>query len=249
MTTTDDTLYTARLLGPTIIEQGSDSVITCPLYRSGVLVAPSSGTVTIYGAGNAVIVSAAAVTITSSIATYSVLSTATAGLVPAEGWRIEWTLLLSTGRTRTIRTDGVLVMRRMYPVITDVDLLQLHPELTRLMPPTESNYQDYIDAMIAEAEGRLVAAGRRPWLIISAHALREYTLNGALAKIWRSLATGGTGTREWDLSEHYRSQSAAEWEKLALVYAAETTAAPSDAAGKRRGASPTVWLSGRQGWL
>jgi hypothetical protein len=250
MTTTDDAVYTARLLGPTILEAGTDSVITCPVYRAGALVAPTSGTVDVYDETNTLIVSAAVVVV-ASIATYTVLATATAAKVPSEGWRFEWSLVLSPTRTKNFRTDGVLALHRLYPVIADVDLLQLHPELARLMPPTESNYQDVIDAVFGEAESRLVGAGRRPWLILSAHALRMYLLNGALSAVWRMLATGGEGTREWSLSVDYRTTAAGEWDKLALVYATPTTGENADAPGKKRAGAPVLWLSGRprSGWI
>lgn len=244
MPTVDDAVHTARFLGPTVLEQGSDCVITCPVYRSGALVAPTSGTVEVYDEANVLVVTAATANV-GSVATYTVLAAALASKVPSEGWRFVWTLLLPTGRTKAFRTDGVLALHRLYPVVTDIDLLQLHPELARLMPATETSYQDWIDAVVAEAESRLVAAGRRPWLITSAHALREYELNGALAKIWRSLATGGVGTREWDLSEHYRMVTASEWDRLALVYATPTTGENTDKAGKKRAASPVLWLSRR----
>ncbi len=247
MTTTDEAVYTARLLGPTILEQGSDSVATCPVYRGGAIVVPTSGTVTIHDDAGVVVVEDAAVEIVASIASYTVLATATSSKTPNEGWRFAWSLTLPGGRVKTFKTDAVLALHRLYPVITDIDILQLHPELTRLMPPTETSYQDFIDAMVAEAESRLVGAGRRPWLILSAHALREYELNGVLAKVWRSLATGGVGTREWDLSEHYRTLAGAEYDKLALVYATPTTGENADVPGKRRGGAPVVWLCRKGG--
>lgn len=245
MPTTDETIFTARLLGPTVVEKGVDTVVGCPVYRNGALVAPDSGTVSVYDETNTLVVTAA-VEVVGSVATYTVLGTATSSRTPSEGWRFEWALVFSTGRARTFRTDGVLALHRLYPVITDTDLLQLHPELARLMPPTETNYQDVIDAVFGEAESRLVAAGKRPWLIASAHALRMYLLNAALDRVWRMLATGGVGTREWDLADSYRTQAAAEWDRLKLVYAEPTTGQNADVPGKRKGVSPVLWLSSRR---
>ena len=74
------TLYTARLTGPTLLEKGRDTVITCPVYRDNALVVPSAVAVSIWTAAGVSVVAAAAGTVTGSIATYTVAAASTSGL-------------------------------------------------------------------------------------------------------------------------------------------------------------------------
>jgi hypothetical protein len=46
------TLYSARLIGPEIIEAGMDNVVTCPVYRDGALVVPTVYTLTVWNSAN-----------------------------------------------------------------------------------------------------------------------------------------------------------------------------------------------------
>lgn len=243
-TTTTETLHSVRFTGPTVIERGQPSVITAPVWLAGALVAPASGTVTIYDDSNTVIVSAAAVTITSSIATYTVLAATTTSLTPAEGWRVVWTLNLTGGEQINAATDAVLALRRIRPVVTDNDLIRYHPELDRLRPSTEASYQDYLDSSWLEIESRLIGSGKRPWLIISAHSLRNIHLYATLALVYRDFATGGSGSREWDLAEKYSTQAAAEWDRLTLV-TGDASTGEIDGGSRRKAGQPTIWLCSR----
>ena len=85
----NDQTYQVRFPLPSLLERGIDTVIKAPVYQSGALVAPSAGTVTIYDDSNTARVSAAAVTITDSVATYTVTAGTTSGLTLADGWRVE----------------------------------------------------------------------------------------------------------------------------------------------------------------
>ena len=64
------TLYSARLIGPEIIEAGMNNVVTCPVYRDGALVAPTVYTLTVWNSAN-VIVAQPTVSVVSSVATVS----------------------------------------------------------------------------------------------------------------------------------------------------------------------------------
>jgi hypothetical protein len=238
------TLYTARLVGPEIIEAGRDNAITCPVYRDGALVAPTQAgsTISVWNATGTKIVDGAAVTVASSVASYTVTSATLSGQTKADGWRIEWALLIS-GTVYTFRRDAVLVYRQLYPVVTDADLLRLHTDLARRMPSTESSYQDYLDEAWATLEGRLVATGKRPWLVLAPSALREVHLYSTLARIFRDFAQGGPGTAEWELALDYDRRQEAAWSQLTFPQASQE-GTPEDARRRRAGMS-SLWLAGR----
>lgn len=243
-TTSTETLYAIQFTGPTVVEKGVDSAITAPVYLDGALVTPTGATVTIYDASNVVIVSAGVASIVAGIATYTVSGATTSSLTPADGWRFDWAITLTGGEPLNAVTDGVLALRRIRPVVSDADLLKYHPALTRKRPPTESSYRDYLEAGWLEVEAMLVGSGKRPWLIISPHALRALHLHRTLTIIYRDFATGGPSSVEWALMEKYEALARSDWEGLTLLTAAVATGEP-DTAGRRVAADPTYWLCSR----
>lgn len=238
------TVYTARLVGPEVVEAGVAATISCHVYLAGALVAPTQAgsTVTLYDAAGTAQVSAAAVTVTASVATYTIPALTSSGWTKGDGWRLEWSLVIS-GEIHTFRRDTAIVHRRLYPVITDADLLRLHTDLDRRRPTTEASYQDYLDEAWATVEGRLVATGKRPWLVLAPSALREVHLYAALSRIFRDFAQGGPGTAEWELATDYDRRFEAAWSMLSFPQA--TTDGSPESIARRRASQPSLWLSGR----
>lgn len=236
------TLYTARLIGPEIIEAGMDNVVTCPVYRDGALVSPTAYTLSVWNAAN-VLVGSPTVSVVGSVATATITAAMLSGQSNGDGWRMEWGLTLSSV-VHTFRRDASLVYRRLYPVVTDADLLRLHTDLTRRMPSTETSYQDYLDEAWASIESRLVMSGKRPWLIMSPSALRDVHLFGTLSRIFRDLAQGGPGTAEWELAAEYDRKHEAAWSGMTYPQAEPVSGLAVDAA-RRRASQPTLWLSAK----
>lgn len=236
------TLYSARLIGPEIIEAGMNNVVTCPVYRDGALVVPTVYTLTVWNSAN-VIVAQPTVSVVSSVATATITSASLAGQTNGDGWRLEWALTLAS-IVHTFRRDGAMVYRRLYPVVTDADLLRLHTDLTRRMPSTESSYQDYLDEAWATIESRLIMSGKRPWLILSPSALRDVHLFGTLSRIFRDLAPGGPGTAEWELAAEYDRKYESAWSQLTYPQAVESSG-EAENLRRRRASQPTMWLAGK----
>lgn len=235
-----ETLYTARLQGPEILELGRANTITCPVYRDGAIVAPSVGVLTAWNANNTKILDAVSATITGQVATYAVLSASLVSADIADGWRFEWALTLS-GSVYTFPRYGSLVYRRLYPVITDADLLRAHPDFTRRKPPTEGSYQDYLDEAWLQIESRLINTGKRPWLIMDPSALRMVHLYCTLALVFRDFATGGSASAEWEMMLRYEALYQSEWDRLTFPVREPTTGQDIDP-GKRKSGTPTLWL-------
>ena len=236
------TIYTARLIGPEIVEGGMDNVVSCPVYLSGSLVAPASGTLNVWNADN-VLVGSPAVSIVSSVATATLTTAMLSGQSNGDGWRMEWALTIA-GTVATFRRDASLVYRRLYPVVTDADLLRLHTDLARRMPSTETSYQDYLDEAWASIESRLVMSGKRPWLILSPSALRDVHIFATLARVFRDLAPGGPGTAEWELAEGYDRKYEMAWSMVTYPQAEASSGQAADAL-RRRASQPTLWLSAK----
>lgn len=237
-----ETLYTARFNGPEILESGRINTITASIYRDGSLatLTQSGSTITIWDANNVKVVDAAAVTVTANVASYAVSAAVAVSTSISDGWRFEWSLVIG-GTTYVFRRDGSLVYRRLYPVVTDADLLRSHTDLTTRRPSSETSYQDYLDEAWARIESKLVNTGKRPWLIMSPSALRDVLTYKTLELVFRDFATGGPGSAEWAMMEKYEGLFAAAWGELTYPQASATDGAATDTT-KRTSGSSTVWL-------
>jgi hypothetical protein len=182
------------------------------------------------------------VTVASSTAGYSIPSLTLQPHANGEGWRMEWSLLFGS-TLYTFRRDAALVYRRLYPVVTDADLLRLHTDLSRRMPSTETSYQDYLDEAWARIEARLVGTGKRPWLIMAPSALRDCHLYLTLHLIFADFGTGGPGTAEWESAQLYHHRYDAAWAALNFPQASPVDGQPNGP--KRRAGSGSIWLAGR----
>lgn len=233
--------YTARFIGPDELEREIANTISCPVYRSGALVAPSSGTVSVYNPAGVAVVDAAAVTVTGSIATYTITAGTLTNYGYDTGWRIEWNLTISAAAFNA-RNDAVLVYRCLWPVITDLDIQRFHTDLPRRLPSGESSYQDYIDEAWAQIKSRLVTQGVRPHLILSPSALRSAHLYLTLALVFGDFATGGSQSAEGEARTDYRALYEAEWARLTF---AQATEAGDLASRRRRAVEPVLFTCGR----
>ena len=241
-TTNQPTEYTARLVLPDLLERGLANTLRCPVYLSGALVAPSSGTVSIYDATGTAQVSGASVTITGSVATYSY--TPATSLPLADDWRVEWTLTIS-GATVYARNDAALVRARLRNPVTDQDIYSRNSALDPSSPTvihSLSTLQDFLDASWQEIQRRLIGRGRRPWLVMSPSALYDVSLNLALSYVYDDFASR-LNPAYAEQAATYRERYEDKWKEVSFKYddLDDGKATP----GRRRSASPTTWLCGR----
>lgn len=242
-----DTIYSARFVTPERIERGRANLIKCAVYRDGALAEPTSGTVSVWTAAGTSVVDAATVTITSSVAEYSIAAATVASLGLEDGWRFEWSLVMPDGITHVFRTDGALVRRALYPPVSDVDLFRLHsdlnPSATDALTPSGWDAQDYLDEAWAEIDARLVAQGRFPWLILSPSSLRGVHLYGTLERIFRDFSTSAGDGKYQALADHYAAKTAEAWTLVSLRYDADEDGI---ADGGRKSGKTAIWFGSRR---
>lgn len=240
-----DTLYRSRFESPTLIERGRSQTLVCRVYAAtgGALSAPTSGTVTITDAANTAQVSAAAVTITDSIAVYVYAPAAT--LTLADGWRLEWALLMGDGNVHTFRNDGALVRCVPHPNVTEADVYRrcsaLNPSGSAPIT-TSTDLADQIDAAWVILSGRLLNAGNRINLVMSPSALYESMILLVLALKFEDLRTRLNAAFS-ELAADYRNQFEAEWARVRLVYD-QADDGQADGRGRKSGVA-SVWLTSR----
>lgn len=238
-----DIRYSARFETPTLIERGRSNTLQCRVYRAGAVVAPASGTITIYDDSDTAVVSAAAVSVTASIAEYAYSPASTLSL--AEGWQVVWALTMPDGNVHTFRNEAALVRAVPANNITEADLYRRVSALDPSGPSAIHSANDFADK-IDEAETmiatRLYEAGRRIFLTVSPSELREVRILLTLTLIFEDFSVR-LGAAYGEQAANYRNQFEAAWGRLRLSYDEDDDGSPETT---KKGGSAVLWLTSRE---
>lgn len=240
---------TARFQMPTLLEKGLDNKIRLDLFMDGARITGfgTTGTVSIYDDGGNIKIGPMPITIDVDDAP---VATIFAGEFAnddfSDGWSIEWSISISIGEF-VFRNEAALVRRKLYPVVTDVDLFRRASALdpNGVNPITSvSNFQGYLDEAFTTIQLRLWSTGNRPNLIMSPSALRDCHLHLTLSLIFRDLATRLNETYI-EQAEHHHAQYDSGWSHLKFKYdsGVENGISEEDI---RKGAVSSIWLCGQR---
>lgn len=213
-----ETQYAHRHGIPDFIVRARLNLIECPVYAGSTLTAPSSGTVSIYnGSGTLLVDPAPAVTITANIATYSLA----AELLPSsmsleDNWLVVWSLVIA-GSTHTFQRPAALVRRELHPVVTPADVSAIHQDASSLLASGQT-LANFIDEAWDVLQRRLLAAGRRPYLVISDFALFDVHRHLAAYLLFNDAASSVGDGRWSEIAEHHLDRYEQEWARLSLTY-------------------------------
>lgn len=187
-----------------------------PVYVDSTLTAPGSGTYTLTRPDGTKAVDAQNVTITSSVATYTVTLAATEAV--GNGWQETW--VLTFGSTpRTFYRDAGCVLRAYPCVISTADCLQRHPELANQYPQGDSNAEKFVDEAQITVGLWLLQQGKDPWLVVSPYSFREPQLLLALCYWFRALATyAGDVSRFQSYADKYEKDAMTALTNMRLTY-------------------------------
>lgn len=242
-TTNAPTEYSARFVLPDLIERGRTNTLRCPVYRSGVVAACTSGTITVLDASNTAQVDEAAVTVTEGIATYSYTPAST--LPYGEGWEVRWTLTVD-GDVLAVTNEAALVRARLRNPVTDQDLFQKVSGLDPSSPKpihSQTDFQQKHELAWQRIQRRLIEKGNRPNLISSPSAFFDATLALTLALIFEDFTTR-LNPAYADLAKGYRQQYEDAWRGLRVLYATSDDARAD--ATKRQAPTPHLFAASRR---
>lgn len=201
---------------PRIVERGVAATLTLDVRDdSGTAVTFTAGTLTIMD-GTFEVLAATAFT-TGAPASYSLLAATTSSRTLSDDWIETWTGTIS-GSPYTFTRRGYLVRTAFYPTLTDTDLTARHTELDRNRPPTISSYSKYRNAAHELIQRRLLAKGRRPWLIFDTWALFDAHLAATLMLIAKDFATALNATRWTELAAQYAAEYEAAFNAITFSY-------------------------------
>jgi hypothetical protein len=236
--------YSTRADLPPLVEIGRDTVLTCPVYAAGALVAAVSATVTIYDDVGAVM-DAGPAPPSGGIAECTVLAATTAGKAPSGLWRIVWEVTLAAGAPVSFRSTLYLVRYRLYPTIADADVGKRVPSLSLTFagrPTIVSSYSDAIEEADTIVQRTLLEDARRPWLVCEPWSLREAWLCYAIAVIYEGLIVSSPdGEPYGDLAVSWRKRAddAFKAAKSTVDYDEDGAA---DGVGRQSARAPGTWL-------
>lgn len=241
-----DVLYSARFDLPELLERERSNTIKCPVYRLGALVAPISGVVSIFDDSNAEIVASAVVTITGSVAQYTVASATLIDSEYSDGWRVEWILVMPDGTSRTYDNECMLVRRALFPVVTEADLYRVCSALDPAGSAcihSETSFAPKIDEAWVQIQNRLLAKGNRPNLILSPSALRDAHLYLVLALIFEDFSSR-LNVAYSEMGAAYRAHYSAAWADVRFVHATGADDGTRASATRTGSQVSTLWLDG-----
>ncbi len=187
-----------------------------PVYVDSTLTAPGSGTYTLTRPDGTKAVDAQNVTITSSVATYTVTLAATEAV--GNGWQETWVLTFGSTPRTFYRVAGCVL--RAYPcVISTADCIQRRSTLAGQYPQGASNGEAYVDEAYIHVALWMLQQGKDPWLVVSPYSFREPQLLWALAFWFRDLATyAGDSSRFQADADKYEAAAQAALTDMRLAY-------------------------------
>ncbi len=235
-------LYSHQHGLPDFLVRERDNLIECPVFSGSTLTAPSSGTVTVFKGNGEKLIDAQAVTVASSIATFNVAAATLPDTLSLEdNWLIVWKLTLA-GSDHIFQRMAALVRRELHPVVTETDLTAIHQDASDVLASGQT-----LSAFLNEAwnmiQRRLLAVGRRPYLILSDFALFDCHRHLAAYLLFNDAASS-VGDGKWaDMAEHHFQRYEQEWARLKLTYDIDQDGTPDPSEQGIAGPS-AVYLGG-----
>lgn len=237
--------YAPQIKTVELLERGREQTTELPIYRDGGLVTVTAVKYTLYKPDQTKLVDGATGTYPGNVPQY----THTAGnlatsLNLGEGYMQEWEITIS-GKSYIFRRMAAVVLRRLYPVISDTDLTATYKQLAALRPSSITSYQDYID----EAWYNLILRIRQEgagleYLVMDSEALRPAHLNLTLYYIFRDFhsSLGQAAGRFFDLSNEHHAQYQQAWKLINWRYD-NSHNGQADDPNKRVAKQPVIFLN------
>lgn len=240
------TPYAAQIRTVELLERGKAQNTEIKVYRSGAQLVPTAATYTLIKPTGADLLTGATANIDVN-GTVSYAHTAeqlanTEAL--GEGYVQEWTLTIDSEQY-LFRRMAALVRRRLYPVVSDIDLTATYSDLDNLRPSSLTSYQQYIDDAWYQILRRIRNKGMGyEYLMMSPESFFECHRHLSLYLIFRDFhsSLGQSNGRYLDLAnEHYKLYRD-EFDTINFIYDTDHDGEADDANKRTRG-QPTIYLT------
>ena len=230
---------------PDQIERGSINILECELTKDGAAITPTSATIVITD-GSGVTQASGSATIVGSVAQYSWTPAST--LILSDRWSVVWSITTPSDGVQVIRNDAMLCRYRLTCPITVEDVYGIAPALdpsntTCILANSDADVDNLVSEAWIQVQSRLLAAGKRPYLVTGAFALRDCVLNLSLALAFDTAALHTLNQAWQDTANRYRQQYEESWKNLKLSYDEDDSAVDRQMVSARPG---VIWLGARR---
>lgn len=240
------TSYSAQIKYVELLEREKNNVQEIKIYRDAAQVIPTAALYKLIAPDDTVLVNNQAATIDADgTCSYTVASSVLPSTLDlGEGYREEFKVTIS-GSHVIFRRMASLVLRRLYPVISDADLTQTYSDLASLRPSSVSSYQKYIDDSFFQILRKIRQKGMGyEYLVMSPESFYDSHRHLALYLIFRdfhSSISQGEG-RYLELAQEHYKQFLQEFESINFIYDQSHENKPSDP-NQRKAAKPVIYLT------
>jgi len=243
---TDGTIYAARIRYTELIQRGEANTTELKIYQSGAQVIPTAATLTALKPDGLGIVQDIAATVEpDGTCLYTFPSNQIPETLPlGEGYLLEWTATIS-GKQYTFRRTAAVTLRKLYPTVSDIDLIEEYANLDSLRPASLSSYEQYILSAWAEILRKIRNMGiGYEYLVLSPEAFHDSLKHLALYKIFRDFhsALSQSNGRFLDLANEHYANWKREFSSVNMIYD-ETHKGRSDQPEERTRGRPVIYLT------
>lgn len=239
--------YSAQIRHVELLERNKAQITDISVYRDNALVIPTEAKYTLIDPhGNKIINSAVASIADSGIVSYPHLATDLPNTIDlGEGYIQEWWIKID-GYGHVFRRMCAVVLRRLYPTVSDIDLTAIYSDLEDVRPSTLSSYQKYIDDAWYQILRKIRNKGMGfEYLVMSADSFYEAHRHLSLYLIFRDFhsSLGQSNGRFLDLAQEHQRMFMTEFDSINFIYDQDHTNKPVDK-DTRKAAKPVIYLNG-----
>ena len=240
------TPYAAQIKIVELLERNKAQQTILKVYRNNSQIIPTSATYSLQKPNGDYIVQSETANIDSS-GTLSYNHTTTEiseDLNLEEGYLQEWSCTIESV-VHIFRRTSAVVLRRIYPVISDIDLTATYSDLQDLRPSNLTSYQTYIDEAWFMILNKIRNNGDGfAYLVMSPESFRQSHLNLSLYLIFRDFhsSLAQTGGRYLELAQEHYKMYVNELETMSWQYDTSHKNRVDDNNTRTRGQS-TIFLS------
>ena len=241
-----DTPYSARIRSVELLERNKSQVTQIKIYRDNAQVVPTAAKYTLLDPNGKKISDdvVASVNLAGTVSYTQAAADLPVTLSLGEGYIQEFKATIS-GVEYIFRRVASLVLRKLYPVISDIDLTAVYSDLEALRPSTLTSYQTYIDEAWFTLLRKIRNQGRGfEYLVMSPESFAESHKHLTLYLIFRDFhsSLGQSNGRYLDLAQEHFRLYGFEWDSLTFIYSENHKLTPDDP-NKRTAAQPVIYLN------
>lgn len=166
--------------------------LTQEVHNGSTVVTPDSATFELVDGAGTSLASGAATIGADGIAYFDLSAAATASAELGDDYLEHWEFTIGSD-VYGFRRDAAIVLRELFPVITDTDVLRGHPELADIRDEDRTSWEEPRAEAWYEILAWLQQTGRRPWLIMSSRVLRDLHLFLTRHIVYRGLSSTPRG--------------------------------------------------------